>query len=207
MAAIALALFLTWMVYFRRLTRKRRIANAVITGGVSLASVLFFLVLFFRNNPVFTRIGNIFSGRDTSGRGRTVEAFLLAGKILRQGNEYWGIGLGQIKILGDGIIRDFYLYNKDIVVTIPNAAAETLAIFGWTGLILRMVVECFFFFYTRVWSNYYRLTLFFFVFIYQFTGSFITNAAEYVIWILAFTNVFPRFDVRSENGKPVPSVA
>ena len=90
----------------------------------------------------------------------------------------------------------------DITVTIPNAAAETLTIFGWIGFILRITVEIFFFFFTKVWSNYYRLLLFSFIFIYQFTGSFITNIAEYVIWILAFTNVFHQFDVYKPN--PIP---
>jgi hypothetical protein len=159
------------------------------------------LVLFFRQNPFFTRIRNIFSGQDSSGKGRTVEAFLLANKILQEKNEYWGIGLGQIKIAGDNIIRNYYLYNMDITVTIPNAAAETLAIFGWMGFMLRITVEIFLFFYTRVWTNYYRMLLFFFIFIYQFTGSFITNIAEYVIWILAFTNIFHQFDVKTENRK------
>jgi hypothetical protein len=50
-----------------------------------------------------------------------------------------------------------------------------------------------------VWRNYYRLLLFTFIFIYQFTGSFITNVAEYVIWIMAFTPVFREFD----KGKAV----
>jgi hypothetical protein len=85
----------------------------------------------------------------------------------------------------------------DFIASIPNAAAETLAIFGWAGLILRIGIELFFFFLTKVWTNYYRLLLFLFVFIYQFTGSFITNVAEYVIWILAFTNVFHQFDVKA----------
>ena len=198
MGALVLALLVTWVIYFRRLASKRRIANAIITTGASLTVVLFSLLMFFRNNPIFTRFRNILSGRDSSGRGRTSEAFILAQKLINQGSEFWGIGLGQIKIAGENIIKDFYLYNMDIVVTIPNAAAETLAIFGWVGLSLRILVEIFFFFYTRVWSNYYRLSLFLFVFIYQFTGSFITNAAEYVAWILAFTNVFPQFDVKKK---------
>lgn len=204
--ALGLSLLFTWIIYFRRLTSKRRIANAIITTGVSLASVMFVLIMFFRSNLLFTRIRNVVTGRDTSGRGRTNEAFILAGKILNQGSEFWGIGLGQIKIMGDNIIRDYYLYNMDIVVTLPNAAAETLAIFGWVGLTLRIVIELFFFFYTRVWTNYYRLLLFLFMFIYQFTGSFITNAAEYVIWILAFTNVFPQFDIKRESND-VPATA
>jgi len=197
--AILLALFFTWLIYFNKLTSKKRIANAIITGGVSLASVMMVLVLFFRHNPVFTRVANIFNGLDKSGKGRTADAFLLTGKMLNEKNEYWGIGLGQVKLVGENIIGDYYLYNMDFTASIPNAAAETLAIFGWTGLILRVLVEFFFFFYTRVWTNYYRLVLFFFVFIYQFTGSFITNIAEYVIWILAFTNVFQQFDIKEKT--------
>lgn len=199
MGSIFLSLLLTWIIYFRRLTGKKRIINVIIAGAFSIISVMIVLVLFFRDNPIFRRIGNIFSGQDTSGKGRTVDAFTLAVKMLEQNNAYWGIGLGQIKIKGDDVIRDYYLYNMDIVVTLPNAAAETLAIFGWVGFSTRILVELFLFFYTRVWTNYYRLLLFLFVFIYQFTGSFITNIAEYVIWILAFTNVFPQFDVTARK--------
>lgn len=197
--AILLALFFTWIIYFKRLTSKKRIANAIITTGVTLGSVMMILVLFFRHNPVFTRISNIFKGLDISAKGRTVDAFLLAGKMLDEKNKYCGIGLGQIKIVGDNIIGDYYLYNMDFTASIPNAAAEALAIFGWTGFILRILIELFFFFYTRVWTNYYRFLLFFFVFIYQFTGSFITNIAEYVIWMLAFTNVFHQFDIKEKT--------
>ena len=81
------------------------------------------------------------------------------------------------------------------VATIPNAVAETFAVFGWIGVTLRFVVEFFFFCYTKVWTNYYRLWLFLFIFIFQFIGSFMTNIAEYMIWILAFTEVFREFAV------------
>jgi len=199
--AIFLAGLITWVVHFRKLTTKRRILNAIVSGVVLLISSMIVLVLFFRQNPVFIRIRNIFSGQDSSGKGRTVDAFLLANKMLQEKNEYWGIGLGQVKIIGDNIIRNYYHYNMDITATIPSAAAETLAIFGWIGFTLRIGVEILLFFFTRVWTNYYRLLLFFFIFIYQFTGSFITNIAEYVIWILAFTNVFHQFDVKKENRK------
>ena len=70
-----------------------------------------------------------------------------------------------------------------------------------------MLVEIFFFFQTRVWTNYYRLWLFLFMFIFQFAGSFITNVAEYVIWILAFTKVFEQFNIkREENIVTQPSL-
>jgi hypothetical protein len=198
-ASLVLAGIITWLFYFTRLTSKRRILNGLVYSGALLGSVLVMMVLFFRHNPIFLRIGNILRGEDTSGKGRTVDAFVLARKLLDEKNEVWGIGVGQIKILGENIIRSYYLYNIDFTVAIPNAAAETLAIFGWAGLSIRLFIELFLFFYTRVWNNYFRLLLFFFVFIYQFTGSFITNIAEYVIWILAFTNVFKQFNVRKER--------
>ncbi len=79
--------------------------------------------------------------------------------------------------------------------------AETLAIFGILGAIGRLALELYLFFRTKVYANYYQLALFLFVFIYQFTRSFITNIVEYVIWILAFSNVFKQFDVRQNHNK------
>jgi hypothetical protein len=203
-SAALLAGLLTHLVWLRRLTRKKRILNAIFNTGAVLVSILMIGVLFFRDNPIFSRLGNIFSGQDTSGRGRTVDAFILADKLLKEKNENWGVGIGQIKIVGNDIIREYYLYTSDYIAVIPNAVAETLAIFGWVGLSLRILIEVFLFFYTRVWTNYYRLSLFFFMFIYQFTGSFITNIAEYVIWILAFTNVFVQFDVKADKKDITP---
>jgi hypothetical protein len=204
--AVFLAGLITWMIHFHSLTTKRRVLNAIVTGAVLFISSMIVLVLFFRQNPFFNRVKSIVRGEDSSGKGRTVDAFLLANKMLQEKNEYWGIGLGQIKIIGNNIIRNYYHYNMDITATIPSAAAETLAIFGWIGFILRFAVEIFLFFYTKVWTNYYRLLLFFFIFIYQFTGSFITNIAEYVVWILAFTNVFHQFDIKTREVRPVSTL-
>jgi hypothetical protein len=138
--------------------------------------------------------------------GRTSDAFVIARKLLEEKNSYWGIGIGQLKFVGNDMIRAYYLYYNNTPVAIPNAAAETLALFGWIGLIARIFIQLSLFFVTRVWTNYFRLMLFLFIFLYQFTGSYITNVAEYVIWILAFTNAFPAFDVakRHEN-QPVHS--
>ncbi len=205
-STIFIAGMLTWLLYFKSLTRKRRIANSVLTSSAIVGAFILVVFFFFRNNQLFLRLSNIISGRDTSGKGRTVDAFLLAQKILDQKNEVFGVGLGQIKIVGNDIIRNYYYYDVNMTVTIPNAAAETLAIFGWTGLVLRIGLEVFLFFYTRVWTNYYRLVLFIFIFIYQFTGSFITNIAEYVIWILAFSNVFRQFNVsREKEPQAIPT--
>lgn len=203
--ALLLSGLLVFILYFRRLVSKKRILNAIISVSFFSCICLLVLFLFFRDNPFFSRMINIIAGEDTSGQGRTSDAFMLAEKLLKEKNEYWGIGAGQIKIIGQDMIRGYYLYSPGTPVAIPNAAAETLTLFGWVGLALRLFLEVFLFFYTRVWRNYYRLLLFLFMFVYQFTGSFITNAAEYVIWILAFTPVFHQFDVE-ENGRPASAV-
>jgi len=196
-AALLLSGLATFIFHLRPLLRKRRVFNGLFFFGgfsVLLVSVIYF---FFRNSFFFLRLVNIFSGRDSSGKGRTSDAFFLANKLLEKKDEYWGVGFGQIKIIGEDVIRHYYMYGENFVATIPNAVAETYTILGWTGVSLRMILEIFFFFQTRVWANYYRLWLFLFIFVFQFAGSFITNVAEYVIWILAFTNVFGQFDVKT----------
>jgi hypothetical protein len=193
--ALIMAGAITYLVHFRKLSRNKRVLQLITVASIIAGLAIFTVVIFFPDNVLFIRLGNVLAGKDPSAKGRTIEAFWLAGQLLDQKSYWWGIGAGQIKIFGFELIRDYYRYGLDTTqVAIPNAAAETLAIFGWVGLIVRLLVEGWLFLYTRVWMNYYRLLLFVFIFIYKFTGSFITNVAEYVIWILAFTHVFPQFD-------------
>lgn len=203
-ATLAISAALVYIFNFPALTKKRRILNSIVFS-LSVCLLFFGIVyVFFRGSFFVLRLANIFYGNDTSANGRTSDAFFLANKLAHMRNEYWGVGLGQIKIMGADVIRKYYMYGKDFVPRIPNAAAETLATFGWTGFLLRIFFELFFFFRTKVWTNYYRLWLFLFVFIYQFTGSFITNIAEYVIWILVFTNVFYQFDIKRKSINVIP---
>ena len=193
--AIFLAGILTFAIHPIRLFSKKRTVHLLLLVGGSTLLVLIIMTVFFPDNAFFVRMGNILSGQDNSGRGRTTESFYLAARILDLKHHLWGIGPGQIKIIGSFIIKEFYAYpNYFDAVAIPNAVAETWVVFGWAGLILRLGLEWFFFFRTRVWTSYYRLALFLFIFLYQFTGSFITNLAEYLIWVMAFVNVFPQFD-------------
>jgi hypothetical protein len=204
-SAIIVAVLITVVVHFKTFFSNKRFMNLLGVTGMAGLFILAAAFIFIPDNIVFVRIANVVSGKDPSGKGRTFEAFWLAGQLLEQKSYWWGIGPGQIKILGFELIRHYYGYGYDTTrVAIPNAAAETLALFGWVGFTLRILAECFFFVYTKVWQNYYRLLLFSFIFIYQFTGSFITNVAEYVIWIMAFTPVFGEFNVvkrETANGK------
>ena len=203
--ALLIAGILVYLIYFVRLTSKRRVFHcAMVTGSFSLIAISMFY-FFFGNVPLVLRFVNIFSGNDLSGRARTVDSFIIAKNLLGEDHKWFGIGFGQIKLKGASFIQEYYMYVKDFVPTIPNAMAETWTVFGWTGMLVRLFIEIFLFFHTKVWNNYYRLWLFFFIFIYQFTGSFITNIAEYVIWIVAFTNVFPQFAVKRNTNSSAES--
>jgi hypothetical protein len=199
MSVIMIAIFLAVALHLKIIFVIPRARNLAAWTMIITVAAAASLLIFFPDNTLFIRIGNILTGHDLSGRGRTSDSFKLAGRILDLKNPLWGIGPGQIKGIGSRIIKEYYNYPPDYnVIAIPNGTAETWAVFGWAGLILRLGIEIGLFYYTRVWRNTYRLTLFLFIFMYQFTGSFITNLAEYVIWILAFTNVFPQFDITNK---------
>lgn len=201
-SAIVLSFVVTVVLHYKKFLYNKRFISLLGVTGIVVVSALLVGFVFFPDNILFVRLANVLTGKDPSGKGRTFEAFWLADQLLAKKSYWWGIGPGQIKILGFDLIRDFYGYGRDTTrVAIPNAAAETLAIFGWIGFSLRILVECLLFVFTKVWRNYYRLLLFVFVFIYQFTGSFITNVAEYVIWIMAFTAVFREYDVEKATHR------
>ncbi|QHT68843.1 hypothetical protein GXP67_20420 [Rhodocytophaga rosea] len=196
LSAIILSITLFFLInYWSILTKTRffkwftRILFLLVFTGIVL-------LLFYPDNPLFIRIGDIMAGTDTSAKGRTFEAFELAYIIAGLKSLWWGVGLGQVKTVGYETIINYYNYPRELfpVVRIPNAFAETLAVFGIVGISLRLLIQIYLFFKTNVLNNYYQTLLFFYVFIYQFTGSYLTNIAEYIIWIMAFTNCFPQFN-------------
>ncbi|MET1258517.1 hypothetical protein ABV409_04205 [Flagellimonas sp. DF-77] len=162
------------------------------------------LVIVNPDNALVIRTLNFINGKDISGSARVFDAWVLGYRILEQKSYLFGIGWGHIKILGHEIISEFYNYGSSLNkrVTIPNSAAEFFVFFGFTGLFLKVWVELHLFRKTRVRTSRYRSFLFWFIFIYQFTGSFSSNLAEYVIWVLAFTQIrIPDSGVGTE--KPV----
>jgi len=186
-------------IYFRRIFSVP--GNRVIFFSViGLLGILTILCVIFPGNPLLVRIHNIINGDDTSFRGRTYEAFILAHKIIADKSFWWGIGPGQLKVVGRSIIIQYYTYtNAPAVVRIPNACAETIVYFGYIGFAIRTITELFLFFKTRVFANPFRMWLFLFVFIYQFTGSYITNVSEYLIWIFAFSAILPEY--KADNSR------
>ena len=201
---IPIALLILMLFNLGRLLRNIKYQYIIFGSAVLIAAGLIVLYFVYPDNPLFVRIANIFSGHDSSFRGRTVEAYFLASKVAEQKSLVFGAGLGQPKLLGVELWSEFYNNTFTVDdVTIPCVMAETFAVFGFAGVFIRLALQFYLFFKTKVYNNYYRFALFVFVFIFQFTGSFITNIAELAIWILAFTNTFEEFDrkkLKSAHG-------
>jgi len=202
---VLLCLLITWIIvmiiFFKRICYNQQRRHALVFTILACIGLAVVLYLIYPENPLYHRLGNILHNKDTSARGRTLESFMLADKIAGLKSHWFGVGPGQLKVLGRNIIIQYYRYvDMPPVVRIPNACAETIACFGYSGLIIRLATQVFLFFKTRVADNPFRLWLFLFLFLYQFTGSFITNPAEYIVWALVFAPVFPDFIPKTHGG-------
>ena len=197
LGAMAAALIIAFFLYIKDLpARSRRNFIYSLSLAVLAAAVL---AAIWPSNPVFVRLENIFSGTDTSARGRLVTSFTFAMDLAVRHNLWMGAGPGQIKILAHDLIVNFYQYTGKYaeIVRIPNSMGEMLATYGIYGFILKISLELYFFFLLKIWKNLFSLTLFLFIFIYQFTGSFIVNAAELGIWALVYASRISIFDIKS----------
>lgn len=190
----AIAILFTLVFFWKRLPVffRRIFLYSVIISIVAMA----ILVVAWPGNPVFLRMENIFEGKDTSAMGRLVYSFMFAKDLAFRNSWLFGIGPGQIKILAHDLIVNHYQYHGAVAETvrIPNAMAEILASFGLYGFILKLFIEIWFFVKKRIYANVFAFTLFVFVFIYQFTGSFIVNVAELGAWALIFNARFAEFE-------------
>ncbi len=200
LGAMFIAFLVLYLLHFKKIFYKKRFFLWLVIGVFLLFSITLILTIYFPDNPVFVRLSNIYNGIDTSTKGRTKDSFGIAWMVANERSIWFGSGLGQVKVLAFDIVKRYYNYWGDLlVVRIPNSVAETLAIFGIFGLIFRFCLIFYLFLKTKVLSNYYRTILFIFVFVYQFTGSYITSPVELVMWILAFSSAFKQFDVKNST--------
>jgi hypothetical protein len=190
-SAILIAIAGVHLWHIRHLINRNYMVIGAPLAALAAAAIL------FSSNTFATRLQAFLSGQDASGAVRTVLSYGLGYFIALQKSLLFGVGFGQIKIVGIDLINQFW----DNGGRLPCAIAETLAQFGFVGLGLRLGLQLYLFYRTEVASNYYRLALFIYIFVYQFTGSYLTNIAEYVIWILAFSPVFPEFAVEKMQEK------
>lgn len=195
LGAMALALIMAFIIYFRKLTA---VSRRIFIYGFAV-TLLFAIVAGFLwpSNPVFTRMENIFAGADTSAKGRLLDSFMFARDLIFHYNPWMGVGPGQVKVLAHDLIINFYKYTGEFAETvrIPNSMAEMLATYGIYGFLVKLFLEIWFFLRLKIYNNLYSLALFIFIFIYQFTGSFIVNAAELGTWALVFRARFEEFDL------------
>jgi hypothetical protein len=173
----------------------RRLRISLLFAFVAFLMIMLLLWWVYPQNPLFHRIANVLHGNDSSAKGRTIDSFILADKIIASKSYLFGIGPGQLKVFGRTTIIEYYHYsNMPPVIRIPNACAETIICFGYIGFVIRLTVQIFLFLRMRVYKDPFRLWIFCFVFLYQFTGSYITNVNEYMLWAIAFTPfMFPDF--------------
>lgn len=157
---------------------------------------VFILTILILSYPqaILSRAGSILSGEDGSANQRTIQSLDVSYQIMKEKSTLFGIGSGQIKITGKDIFNNYFNYQEYNVPRIPNAVGETMTTFGFVGLAIRLIIELFIFVRFKVYNNNYLLTVFLFLFIYQFTGSFITSTIEYVFWALITTPVFREFN-------------
>jgi hypothetical protein len=199
-AGIVISLILLICSDVKLITLNKKLSLRILITLVLFCVFLFFALQFFPNNIIFIRIANIFQGHDTSFSGRTFDSVYLGWKLAAQKSILFGAGPGQIKVIGLDLFKEYYRYEyfTPNQIAVPNSIGDLLATFGLTGVIGKLGLEIYFFLKTKVYSNFYRLCLFLFIFIYQFTGSYLTNIAEYVIWIMAFYPfLFREFDKRN----------
>ena len=185
-ASLFVAMSIVSLFRIRMLSNRRPI---FFIGLILIVSFSIYVVI-ATENILSLRINNVIDGVDSSGNVRIKGAFYAANKIVNSTDLWWGAGFGQSKLF----LPKFYN-----IKWITNVVADTFASFGLMGLILRFGAEVFLFFKTQVNSSYFRSILFLFAFIYQFTGSYLSNLTEYIIWLLAFFPVFMEFEKRKDT--------
>jgi hypothetical protein len=193
LSVIFISMFIVYFLRAKNILDQN--SRFLILLAIGLASVVFVgAFIITPNNPVFIRLGDIIAGNDNSGNGRIFDPWILTMRMLAKNQDYiFGIGWGQIRIIGDSIIRDFYQYTHDPATKfgLPNILTEITTMFGFFGLTLVLLFQVVMFRVTKVYRSNFRSLIFWFIFIYQFTGSYSSSVMYYCYWVLAFS---PRFD-------------
>jgi hypothetical protein len=194
--AMLIAILFNLLIYFAKLPVLTK--RIILIGFSFLFAIGLIALLAWPNNLVFVRLENIFQGTDTSANGRIKYAFRVASDMVAYYQAWFGVGPGQFKILFPDMIVNFYHNDLPDVLNyrIPNSMAEMLATYGIYGFTLKIGLEVYFFFRLKIYQNLYSVSLFIFLFIYQFTGSFTVNIAELGIWAIVCQSRFSQFDYK-----------
>lgn len=194
LGALTLSSLIVILVFSKKLPLQSR--RIFFYSFFFIAAIVVLIIFIWPDNPVLLRIENIFEGKDTSARGRLYTSFMFAFDLAKNHNLFFGVGPGQTKLLAHDFIVAYYNYTGDFadVVRIPNSMGEMIATFGLYGFLVKLFLEIYFFIKLKIYRNMYSLGLFLFIFIYQFTGSFLMNIAELGTWALVFQARHVQFD-------------
>ena len=195
-SSLVIAMTVTFLIKTKGLIGKPRMLVIILSS-----LCIFSVVLAAADNSFSIRVASILAGKDSSGTVRVVQSNYVAWSIVNDTSIFVGSGFGQSKELAAKYFDEFWLGLN--VRRMANAISNTLAEFGVFGLLIRFGLQLWLFFRTKVYSSHFRLTLFIYSFIYQFSGSYLTNLPEYVIWILAFNPVFREYE--STAGRVIMS--
>lgn len=198
---LTLGLFVLYNLFSNVRRRHNKRFVFFLSAGIVMGVVL--ILTLFAESGFVLRIMNIVSGTDSSINNRSSQAYFLALSIADLKSTVFGVGPGQLKLLGENLISLVYAFSDQPdsgqMARIPSSMAETLATFGWVGFSGKLLIELILFRKTRVRTSSFRLCLFIFMFIYQFVGSFSTNVVEIFFWTLAFSRVFPDAYFKAEG--------
>jgi hypothetical protein len=166
---------------------------------ITLALAIIILIIPLFAGSITSRLEKFIEGSDNSGNVRLIYATIAAYNMVEKYNYYFGIGFGQDKKYITEFTSKFVGYAGN---RLPNSFASTLATVGVFGVILKYLILFYFFFKTKVYQNIFRLITFFYLFIYAFTGGWMFNVYEFVLWAFAFSqNAFSEFDRRNILSK------
>jgi hypothetical protein len=162
---------------------------------ITLALAIMVLIIPLLAGSITSRLEKFLEGSDNSGNVRLFYATLSAYHMVEKHNYYFGVGFGQDKKYITEFTSQFAGYAGN---RLPNAFASTLSTVGVFGIVLKYLFLLYFFFKTRVYSNIFRLITFFYLLIYSFTGGWMFNVYEFILWAFAFSqNAFSEFDRRN----------
>ncbi len=195
LGGVAMIMMGVWgasLMMLRDILRRSKVLLVLVILGIGGTALILI------PSPISARVMQVLSGNDSSAHSRTVFSFILAYAVAAPKSLWWGAGLGQTKLidvssLGIGFVK----------AVIPNAIAGMFAELGIIGVMAKLSVEIILFFRMGVRKNSFQLAMFIVAFATQFTGSYLANIQEYVLWFFAFAPIFPQMDVirRTPSGK------
>jgi len=188
--SMGVILLLVFVTVFASLITANKNRTLFIIGSIFFSLVCTLVYLFNPSATLFARIVQFLNGNDTSGNARIFDPWIIAFRIVSKHKSFFtGVGWGHIQIVGHDIIQNFYGYSDSTVVgyDLPNICCEIFAVLGLFGLVLFIGIQIYFYYKTNVKRSVYRKYIFWFIFIYQFTGSYSSSLLHYALIIIAFS--------------------